>query len=102
MAAGSIGCHSISALMDAEPYLDVPNGWGGGQHWIGRAPFSPIKHTFVNLGDGTYNHSVALLFVVPLAVVLILPLSCSTMMLLRSPAVKVLIVIINPGTSPNS
>ena len=60
MAASGIGCHSISALMDAENHTWMCQMGGEGQHWIGRAPFSPIKHTFVNLGDGTYNHSGSL------------------------------------------
>jgi indolepyruvate ferredoxin oxidoreductase len=60
ISASGIGCHSISALMDAENHTWMCQMGGEGQHWVGRAPFSPIKHTFVNLGDGTYNHSGSL------------------------------------------
>jgi indolepyruvate ferredoxin oxidoreductase len=60
ISASGIGCHSISALMDAENHTWMCQMGGEGQHWLGRAPFSPIKHTFVNLGDGTYNHSGSL------------------------------------------
>ena len=37
----------------------MPNGRGGPTLDWPRT-FSPIKHTFVNLGDGTYNHSGSL------------------------------------------
>ncbi len=60
ISASGIGCHSISALMDAENHTWMCQMGGEGQHWVGRAPFSPIGHTFVNLGDGTYNHSGSL------------------------------------------
>ncbi len=60
ISASGIGCHSISALMDAENHTWMCQMGGEGQHWVGRAPFSPIRHTFVNLGDGTYNHSGSL------------------------------------------
>jgi len=59
-SASGIGCHSISALMDSENHTWMCQMGGEGQHWVGRAPFSPIRHTFVNLGDGTYNHSGSL------------------------------------------
>jgi indolepyruvate ferredoxin oxidoreductase len=60
LSASGIGCHSISALMDAENHTWMCQMGGEGQHWVGRAPFSPLRHTFVNLGDGTYNHSGSL------------------------------------------
>uniref|UniRef100_UPI002FDAEA89 indolepyruvate ferredoxin oxidoreductase family protein n=1 Tax=Phenylobacterium sp. TaxID=1871053 RepID=UPI002FDAEA89 len=31
-----------------------------GLSWVGAAPFTEEKHVFVNLGDGTYNHSGSL------------------------------------------
>jgi hypothetical protein len=33
---------------------------GEGLSWVGASPFTTEKHVFVNLGDGTYNHSGSL------------------------------------------
>ena len=33
---------------------------GEGLSWAGASPFTSEKHVFVNLGDGTYNHSGSL------------------------------------------
>jgi indolepyruvate ferredoxin oxidoreductase len=55
-----VGCHLISTYLTPESITNfVPMG-GEGAFWIGRAPFSDIRHTFQNLGDGTYAHSAYL------------------------------------------
>ena len=38
-----------------------PATWAArGSTWVGASPFTSEKHVFVNLGDGTYNHSGSL------------------------------------------
>ncbi len=59
LAAGGIGCHAMVAGMDRpESRITGLTQMGGeGAQWIGQAPFSPHRHVFQNLGDGTYFHS---------------------------------------------
>ncbi|WP_028997974.1 indolepyruvate ferredoxin oxidoreductase family protein [Azohydromonas australica] len=57
ISGGGIGCH-VMALQ--QPWLKThtfSQMGGEGVQWIGAAPFSSTKHTFQNLGDGTYQHS---------------------------------------------
>jgi len=55
-AMPGVGCHIMAQTMDRT--TDVYTHMGGeGAPWLGQAPFTDTKHMFVNLGDGTYNHS---------------------------------------------
>ena len=55
-----IGCHSIGYFLHPDKLTNFSQMGGEGGHWIGRAPFSNQKHTFQNIGDGTYAHSGSL------------------------------------------
>jgi indolepyruvate ferredoxin oxidoreductase len=55
-ATAGIGCHVMAIWMDRSTSTFTHMG-GEGAPWIGQAPFSETKHTFANLGDGTYYHS---------------------------------------------
>jgi indolepyruvate ferredoxin oxidoreductase len=58
-ALAGIGCHYMASFND--PSTDLTSHMGGeGLSWVGAAPFTEEKHVFVNLGDGTYNHSGSL------------------------------------------
>jgi indolepyruvate ferredoxin oxidoreductase len=58
-ALAGIGCHYMASFND--PNTDMTSHMGGeGLSWVGSAPFTDEKHIFVNLGDGTYNHSGSL------------------------------------------
>ena len=58
-ALAGIGCHYMASFSD--PNTDLTSHMGGeGLSWVGAAPFTSEKHVFVNLGDGTYNHSGSL------------------------------------------
>jgi indolepyruvate ferredoxin oxidoreductase len=58
-ALAGIGCHYMASFND--PQTDLTSHMGGeGLTWMGAAPFTDEKHVFVNLGDGTYNHSGSL------------------------------------------
>ena len=58
-ALAGIGCHYMASFND--PNTDMTSQMGGeGLSWIGTAPFTDEGHIFVNLGDGTYNHSGSL------------------------------------------
>ena len=53
------GCHSLVQMLER---TDVPVTQMGGEgaNWIGIEPFTDAGHGFVNMGDGTYNHSGSL------------------------------------------
>jgi len=55
-ALAGIGCHYMVQWMDRETETFTQMG-AEGVNWVGQAPFSDLKHVFVNLGDGTYFHS---------------------------------------------
>ncbi len=58
-ALAGIGCHYMASFND--PSTDLNSQMGGeGLTWMGASPFTTEKHVFVNLGDGTYNHSGSL------------------------------------------
>ena len=58
-ALAGIGCHYMASFND--PQTDLNSHMGGeGLTWVGAAPFTTEPHVFVNLGDGTYNHSGSL------------------------------------------
>jgi indolepyruvate ferredoxin oxidoreductase len=58
-ALAGIGCHYMASFSD--PQTDLNSHMGGeGLTWVGSAPFTEEPHVFVNLGDGTYNHSGSL------------------------------------------
>ena len=51
-----IGCHFLVGLMDRNGTTYTQMG-GEGATWAGASPFLSNRHTFVNLGDGTFYHS---------------------------------------------
>jgi len=58
-ALAGIGCHYMASFSD--PQTDLTSQMGGeGLSWAGASPFTSEDHVFVNLGDGTYNHSGSL------------------------------------------
>ena len=58
-ALAGIGCHYMASFSD--PSTDLTSHMGGeGLSWSGASPFTSEDHVFVNLGDGTYNHSGSL------------------------------------------
>ena len=58
-ALAGIGCHYMASFSD--PSTDLTSHMGGeGLSWAGASPFTSERHVFVNLGDGTYNHSGSL------------------------------------------
>jgi len=58
-STAGIGCHVMAIWMDRRTNTYTHMG-GEGVPWIGQAPFTEEKHTFANLGDGTYYHSGSL------------------------------------------
>ncbi|HEX3701218.1 MAG TPA: indolepyruvate ferredoxin oxidoreductase family protein, partial [Phenylobacterium sp.] len=58
-ALAGIGCHYMASFND--PATDLTSHMGAeGLTWAGAHSFTEEKHVFVNLGDGTYNHSGSL------------------------------------------
>ena len=55
-AFAGIGCHIMAINMDRDTETYTHMG-GEGVTWVGQAPFTDENHVFVNLGDGTYQHS---------------------------------------------
>ncbi|MBM2576545.1 indolepyruvate ferredoxin oxidoreductase family protein [Jannaschia sp. Os4] len=55
-AGAGIGCHVMALWMgrNTEGYTHMG---AEGVNWVGESLFSKRKHTFQNLGEGTYNHS---------------------------------------------
>jgi indolepyruvate ferredoxin oxidoreductase len=58
-AAAGIGCH-IMALGDAGATATFCQMGGEGIQWVGMSTFTEMPHMFINLGDGTYQHSGSL------------------------------------------
>jgi indolepyruvate ferredoxin oxidoreductase len=60
-ASAGIGCHIMA--LSTEPTTRTFTHMGAeGVSWAGMAPFSDTKHLFVNIGDGTWQHSGILAF----------------------------------------
>ncbi len=55
-ATAGIGCHFL-ALSEGDYTRTFTHMGGEGAPWVGLAPFTDTKHVFVNMGDGTYQHS---------------------------------------------
>ena len=75
-ALAGIGCHYMASFNDPHDRPEQPHGRRGPV--LGRAPRpSPTeKHVFVNLGDGTYNHSGSLAIRASVAAKPTSPTSC--------------------------
>ncbi|WP_291297565.1 indolepyruvate ferredoxin oxidoreductase family protein [Elioraea sp.] len=56
IAMGGIGCHTL-ALGEVGRARTVTQMGAEGATWVGLAPFTELPHLFVNMGDGTYQHS---------------------------------------------
>jgi indolepyruvate ferredoxin oxidoreductase len=56
VALAGIGCHFMAQRMERNTKTWTHMG-AEGVSWVGMAPFTDLKHVFVNLGDGTYYHS---------------------------------------------
>ncbi|MEJ2171638.1 MAG: indolepyruvate ferredoxin oxidoreductase family protein [Woeseiaceae bacterium] len=55
-ALAGIGCHFMANWMDRDTEGLIQMG-GEGVNWITRSKFNGNRHTFQNLGDGTFYHS---------------------------------------------
>ncbi|WP_148360418.1 indolepyruvate ferredoxin oxidoreductase family protein, partial [Acidisphaera rubrifaciens] len=58
-ANAGIGCHFLT-MGEADVTRTFSQMGGEGAGWAGMAPFTDLPHMFVNLGDGTYQHSGSL------------------------------------------
>ena len=56
IATGGVGCHAL-AIGEMDRARTVTQMGGEGTTWVGLAPFTTLPHLFVNMGDGTYQHS---------------------------------------------
>ncbi|WP_114373782.1 indolepyruvate ferredoxin oxidoreductase family protein [Elioraea thermophila] len=56
LALGGIGCHTL-ALGAVGRAKTVTHMGAEGVTWVGLAPFVEVPHAFVNMGDGTWQHS---------------------------------------------
>jgi indolepyruvate ferredoxin oxidoreductase len=56
IAMGGIGCHTL-ALGEVGRARTVTQMGAEGATWAGLSQFSDLPHLFVNMGDGTYQHS---------------------------------------------
>jgi len=56
VALAGIGCHFLAQRMERNTKTWTHMG-AEGVSWVGMAPFTDLKHVFVNIGDGTYYHS---------------------------------------------
>ena len=55
-ASAGIGCH-IMAMGEERSTRTWSHMGGEGAQWVGLAEFTDMPHLFVNMGDGTYQHS---------------------------------------------
>ena len=55
-ASGGIGCHSMAVWIADNTAIWAQMG-GEGVQWTGLSHFTTERHTFANMGDGTYFHS---------------------------------------------
>jgi indolepyruvate ferredoxin oxidoreductase len=60
-AAAGIGCHIMALTTEARTQTFTHMG-AEGVSWAGMAPFTDTPHLFVNIGDGTWQHSGTLAF----------------------------------------
>jgi indolepyruvate ferredoxin oxidoreductase len=58
-ANAGIGCHFL-AMGEDDVTRTFSQMGGEGAGWAGMAPFTDVPHMFINLGDGTYQHSGSL------------------------------------------
>lgn len=56
-ATTGIGCHMMMIDTPGRQTTTFTQMGGEGASWLGLSPFSTERHLFVNMGDGTYEHS---------------------------------------------
>lgn len=57
MAFSGIGCHGMAMWVKPATTMMGPHMGGEGVPWTALQHFTPMKHIFQNIGDGTYFHS---------------------------------------------